>query len=243
MTLKNACVSVIAIILSYYLAVILHEWGHGTVAWLYGYKTAFYDVRYGGWFLLNVDENVPYNQILAAHQGTAAALIGIAGLSVSILLFLISLFALKRINRGVYFFSFFYWFLIFNMIPIVQYLSVQTFSLEGDAGRFVNGLKISPLWVFIPGIIFVAFALYQVLKKIVPKAYVTIGIHALWAQRLFLLVSLCVMFLWIYIQGYNPLSDPGMPFFGKVLACISMALVPILFLLCNPTHSPPKVKT
>jgi hypothetical protein len=236
MTLKNACLSVIAIILSYYLAVILHEWGHGTVAWLYGYKEAFYDVRYGGWFLLNVDENVPYNQILAAHRGTTAALIGIAGLSVSTLLFLISLFVLKRIKHGVYVFTFFYWFLVFNMIPIIQYLSVQTFSIEGDAGRFVHGLNISPLWIFIPGVIFIVFALIQVLKKIVPRAYARLDIHALWAQRLFLLISLGIMFLWIYAQGYNPLSDPGMPYFGKVLACISMALVPILFFLCNPSR-------
>ena len=110
MTVKNVCITVISIILSYYLAVILHEWGHGTVAWICGYKTAFYDVRYGGWFLLNVDENVPYGQILAANRGTTAALIGIAGLFMSTLLFLISLLVLKKSKHGVYVFSFFYWF-------------------------------------------------------------------------------------------------------------------------------------
>ena len=137
------------------------------------------------------------------------------------------------------FFHFFIGFLIFNMVPIIQYFCVQTFSSEGDAGRFVHGLNISPLWLFVPGVIFVVFALYQILKKIVPKAYVRLHIHALLAKRLFLLVSLGIMFLWIYVQGYNPLSDPGMPYFGKVLAIISMLLVPILFFL----YSPPKVKT
>lgn len=226
----------ICIIFSYYLAIILHEWAHGTVAWLYGFKKAFYDVDYGGWLLSGVDENVPYDQIIASHQGAKAALIGIAGFSVSTVLFLLSLWTLKKVKLNFLSFSFFYWFSVMNMVPIIQYLSVQPFSLQGDTGRFVHGLNISPWWVFVPGVCFVCFALYQLLRRIVPKAYRIIPIKSLWTQRIFLLVSLCIMFLLIYSHGYNPLSDKGMPKIGKVFAGISMLLVPILFFLCNPSQ-------
>jgi hypothetical protein len=50
--------------LVYYTIVLMHEWGHGTTAWLFGYKTSPFQVRYGGWLLLNCDEAVPYEQVL-----------------------------------------------------------------------------------------------------------------------------------------------------------------------------------
>jgi hypothetical protein len=228
-------ITVISIIASYYIAIILHEWGHGTVAWLYGYKKAFFDVQYGGWRLQDVDENVPYDQILAAKQGVAAAMIGIAGLSVSIVLFLVSLTAMAKIKYSVVLYSFFYWFSVINMVPIIQYLTVQTFSVEGDVGRFTHGLDISPWWVFVLGTLFICFALYRFLRFAVPKAYALIPIKTLWVKRCFLAVSLGIMFLLIYSGGYNPLSDRGMPVISKVYAVLTMFLVPVLFFLCNPS--------
>lgn len=239
----NLLVTVVSIITSYYIAIILHEWGHGTVAWLYGYKEAFFDVDYGGWLLQRVDENVPYNQILAAKRGVAAALIGIAGVSVSIVLFLFSLLMMSKIKRSGFLYSFFYWFSVINMIPIIQYLTVQTFSVEGDVGRFTHGLDISPWWVFVPGVIFICFALRQLLGWVVPKAYAMIPIKKLWVQRCFLGASLGIMFLLIYAGGYNPLSDKGMPPVGKVWAVVNMLLVPILFVLCNPSRKWVKKET
>jgi hypothetical protein len=228
-------ITIISIIASYYIAIILHEWGHGTVAWIYGYKQAFFDVNYGGWRLQGVDENVPYDQILAAKHGVAAAMIGIAGLSVSIVLFLISVATMAKIKHSVFLYSFFYWFSVIKMVPIIQYLTVQTFSVEGDVGRFTHGLNISPWWVFVPGTLFICFALYRFLRYAVPKAYAIIPIKTLWVKRCFLGLSLGIMFLLIYSGGYNPLSDRGMPSIGKAYAVLTMLLVPVLFFLCNPS--------
>jgi len=185
--------------------------------------------------LLHVDENVPYNQILAAGRGGVAALIGIAGVSVSILLFVLSWIGLSKIKHSVTAYSFFYWFAVLNMVPIFQYLTVQTFSMQGDVGRFTHGLAISPWWVFIPGTVFVSFALYRFFRYVVPRSYALISIQKLWVQRIFLLATLSIMFLLIYTHGYNPLSDKGMPAIGKIFSILSLLLVPILFLLCNPS--------
>ena len=226
----------LSIVVAYYLAIILHEWGHGLIAWIFGYKPSPFDVDYGGWFLLNVDEAVPYREILAAGRGYQAALIGIAGLTVSLILFLLSLIGLRKLRRGLWAYSLLYWFAVRNMEPIVQYLTVETFSVQGDVGRFIHGLAISPWWVFIPGAIFVAFALYRLLGFALPKAYAIVGIESLAARRIFLFATLFIMFLQIYSHGYNPLSDEGMPSIGKWLAIFSILLVPILFFVCNPSR-------
>jgi hypothetical protein len=234
--LKKLIIILFGLIASYYSAIILHEWGHGTVAWAFGYKPTPFAVQYGGWFLLNVDENVPYHQILSAGRGPVAALIGIAGVSVSIFLFLLSLAVLRKIKNHLYLYSFFYWLLILDMVPIVQYLVVQPFSLAGDTGQFVQGLNISPWLVFAPGLVLTVLGLYRIFRYEVPKAYAFFSIQALWAQCIFLLLTLYVLFLFLYSHNYNPLSDQGMPLIGTIFAYIQIALVPILFAFCNPSR-------
>ena len=39
----------------------------------------------------------------------------------------------------------------------------------GDIGEFVQGLNISPLWIFIPSTIIIYFALYRFYRYEVPK--------------------------------------------------------------------------
>jgi hypothetical protein len=229
-------ITIVSIIVSYYVGIILHEWGHGTVAWLFDYKSSPFSVDYGGWLLTNVDENVPYNQILAAGHGVKAALIGIAGVTVSTILFLLSWVVLKKIKSNSLMYTFFYWFGVINIVPIFQYFTVETFAVEGDVGRFTHGLNISPWWVFVPGTIFAFVALYQFFRHLVPKAYAILPIHSLWVQRVFLFASLFSIFVWIYLHKHNPLSDQGTPLMGKVLAIFSFFLVPILFFICEPSR-------
>lgn len=231
-------INVIAIILAYYTAILLHEWGHGTIAWLYGVKRNPFDVHYGGWLLLNVDENVNYTALIQSGRGVAAALIGIAGVSVSFILAMISFRLLnkKSIVRSSVKFTMVYWLLIINMIPLVQYLTIAPFSQEGDTGRFIHGLTISGWWLFIPGTLFIMYALWRILSIEIIKAYAIIPIKTLFGRNIFLLLTLSIMFLFIYSHGYNPLSDKGMNNLSKGMALASIILVPILFILCNPAR-------
>lgn len=146
-------INVAAIIVAYYASILLHEWGHGTAAWLCGIKSSPFDVQYGGWFLMNVDEHVNYTALLNSGRGVTAALIGIAGVSVSFILTIASFILLnsKRWKQSIIKFIFVYWFLITNMVPLVQYFTISTFSVEGDVGRFIHGLNLSAWWIFIPG--------------------------------------------------------------------------------------------
>ena len=51
-------INVIAIILAYYVSLLLHEWGHGALAWLNNVKKSPFDIQYGGWLLMNADEKL-----------------------------------------------------------------------------------------------------------------------------------------------------------------------------------------
>lgn len=232
-------INVIAIILAYYVSILLHEWGHGTLAWLNGVKNSPFDVQYGGWLLMNVDEHVNYASLLSSGRGIAAALIGIAGCIVSFII-VVSCFILinrKNLRHNPVKFVFIYWFLIMNMVPTVQYFFVSTFSSEGDVGRFTHGLNISAWWVFVPGTIFVFFVLWRILRFEIIKAYALIPIKSILGKNMFLLTTLSIIFLFIYTHGYNPLSDQGMNTLGKALVLISIVLVPILFVFFNPSRN------
>ena len=238
--MKNPIVTLLinlfAIMIAYYASLLLHEWGHGFVAWLYGVKTSPFDIQYGGYLLQNADENVDYVALMASGRSVASALIAIAGPVVSLIILIIALSKLRsnKINNKPIKFTFIYWLLIMNMIPSIQYLSVSPFVSGGDTGHFAGGLHFSPWWIFIPGTLFIIFLLRMILKNIIPKAYIVIPIKNVFAQNLFLLTSLCLMFLFIYTHGYNPLTDKGLDLFTKVMVVISICLVPILFIIYNP---------
>lgn len=237
-------ISLVTYLIAYYVSILAHEWGHGTAAWLLGQKTSPFDVYYGGWALLHVDENVNYNWLLATHQGSAAAIIGISGISVSIILLLLSFILLNcsKIQNNPIIFILFYWFVAINIVPALQYFTFTTFSSEGDVGRFTHGLHISPWWIFIPGTILVIIALWRIFKIEAPRAYAVIPIKSLWGQRLFLLATLSIIFLFIYTHGYNPITDKGTNLPSKVLAIVSIFLVLLLFFVCNPSRDWVKIK-
>jgi hypothetical protein len=232
-------VSVATFIVAYYLCILLHEWGHGTAAWFFGQKNSPFDIYYGGLALLHVDENVDYAKLLAANKGWEGAIIGISGITVSAILFVISLICMARssVQKNIILFSLLYWALVLNMVPLLQYLSLTTFSSGGDVGQFTHGLNISPWWIFIPGTITVIVALRHIFRVEVPRAYAVIPVRSLWGRRLFLLATLVVIFLLIYTHGYNPLTDKGTNLPSKLLAVFSLLLVPILFFVCDPSRT------
>lgn len=233
--LANIC----ALIAVYYLSILCHEWGHGTVAWLYGLKSSPFSVHYGGWFLLNVDEDVNYTYLLETGKGTSAALIGIAGPIVSLGIATISLFVLnnKKILNHPIVFTFVYWLLVFNMLPLIQYLTVSLFAIEGDTSRFAEGFALSRWWVFIPGTLFNILMITRILRVEIIKAYVIMPVHTTLGRNILLFVSLFVMLWFIYIEGFNPLTAKGLEPLSKGLAIFSIALLPVLFVICNPALS------
>lgn len=227
----------LAFIAAYYVCILLHEWlGHGLAAWLLGEKSSPFNIYYGGWGLLHVDENVDYVQLIAVGKGTSAAIIAINGIVVTGLLFILGLFLirLQSIQRNTVIYSFIFWSLVINIVPLLQYFTLTAFSNEGDVGHFTHGLNFSPWWIFIPGTVVVICALWRIFRIEVPRAYAVIPIKNAWGRRMLLAFTLFVIFIMIYTHGYNPLTDTGTNLASKLLVGFSISLAPILFILCDP---------
>ncbi|MDF1654764.1 MAG: hypothetical protein P1U34_06580 [Coxiellaceae bacterium] len=236
--LKVLLINIVCFIATYYIAIILHEYGHGFVAWLYGVKSSPFDIVYGGWYLQYVDEGVSYHHLRSIGALYKEAHIGIGGTIVTLVLGFFSLAMLncRTVMQKPSVFTFFYWLLIINMVALTQYFFLSVFSDGGDMGHFVHGLQFSPWWVFIPGTLFIAAMLYRIFSTEIVKAYHIMPLKQLWTQRLLLLLSLAVIFLMLYIHQYNPIADNEGNLIAQVLAIFSIFLVPILFFVFNPSN-------
>ncbi|KTC85094.1 hypothetical protein Ldro_2678 [Legionella drozanskii LLAP-1] len=197
--LKIALFTVLSIILSYYVAVLMHEYAHATTAYLFGYKSSPFDIKYGSWYLVPVSEAVDYASILASGHGVHEALIGISGITVTLILFLTSLFLLSRkcIQERSFLLSFFFWLADINLMEMFSYLN-RTFIM-GDIGEFIQGFNISPFFIFIPGTIIVCWALYRFYKYEIIKMFQTLPVRTIFMRRIFcgLPFGLCLYLLFI----------------------------------------------
>ena len=229
-------ITTLSILLSYYLCVLPHEWSHGLFAWIFGYKSSPFDIKYGGLLMLHCDENVPYDKILASGSGLQAAMIGIAGITYNALMLLLSFVCLnkKRIRESEIFHRFFYWFAVFNLCPILGYIPNGTFSTQGDVGRFVSGLHISPWFVFIPGTLIVAYMVYNILAKKLYGLFEDLMIKHIMIHRLYLWFTIFILFFLLYTHGYNPFSDHGASFLSKSIAAVSIIIAVVLTYVYDP---------
>ena len=62
-----------------------------------------------------------------------------------------------------------YWFVVINLGELVAYIVMRPFIPTGDTGRFNEGLNISPWFLFIAGMAFLATALWLTLRRVTPR--------------------------------------------------------------------------
>jgi hypothetical protein len=225
----------LSIIIVHYFGTLAHEYGHATTAWLFGYKKTPFDIYIGNWLLIPVDEAVNYNSLLASGHGIQAALIAISGITVTAFLFLLSLYSLNReqIKKSPFLLSIFYWLAVQSLMVFFQYVPNNTFTIEGDIGRFIHGLNISPLWVFIPGTLLVLLAFYRMYRYETIKMFALLPIKTNIMKRIFLLTT-----FWMYVELMIYWTPPAT---FKVLAwsshIFSTLLVIFILISCDPSRT------
>lgn len=226
-----------AVFINYYIIVLVHEWSHSTLAWLFGYKHSLFDIRYGGWLMLNVDEMVPYDVMIKNGNSIEAALTGISGITSNAILFMIAmcLFSNEKTLQNKFYLLIIYGSLIMNLMPIVGYIPSNIFTNHGDVGWFVVGLNISPFWVFFLGTPLVVFAIIYLFRSAIFKVYHCYPLSKISEQSSCLIISLIFLFLPLFIHGQNPFSDRHAVKFTNILFSLLMfSAVPLLFILCYP---------
>jgi hypothetical protein len=227
--------TVIAIVLAHQASLLLHEWTHGTVAWIFGYKPSPFAIHYGDWTLLDADEAIDYRALLAAGRGPLVAAIAIAPIVLGGLLYVAGtpLLALRAIQRREALWLFLYWFNLSNLGQVLDYIPQRTFVaasgglLRGDIGHFVQGLGVSPWTVCVPGALFVAAGVFWQLRNEVPRAYAVLAL-AQSGRTALLALTLVYLFCWYGMAG----RSYGFP--SNALSLASSALAIVLFFVCHP---------
>jgi len=233
--LKIFFYTILSIILSYYVAILAHEYGHATMAWLFGYKTSPFDIKYGSWYLMPVSEDVDYASILASGYGTREALIGISGISVTIILFLISLFFLRKngVQKRPLILSFFFWVASINLMEMFSYLN-RTFVM-GDIGEFVQGLNISPLWVFIPFTILVCWGLYRFYRYELIKMFKLLPITTTIMRRIYLWFTFWTVPPTLIYWG--KIVNADWQLLSNITNGISIIVIIFILIVCDPSRN------
>lgn len=230
--------NIIVLWIAFDFAVLIHEWTHGLMAWINGVKSSPFNIYYGDWTLLNVDEAVDYPSLASAGRNTAIAFIAITPVVLNLFLSLYSFYLMHRkaiqIKRWVYKFCF--WFSAINLAEFFSYVPIRTFTTHADIFNFNSSAQLSP-WIIgtIGGsisLILIAFFFI----KILPMTYRILNLK-FWEQVVYLAVILFILFV---IGGYRGASHYGNV--SAVMGIISLALIPLIFILCFPSWKWIKVK-
>ncbi len=214
---------------AHHASVYVHEWTHGTVAWLTGYKSSPFAIHYGTeWFTLwDIDEAVPYEKILADGKPGVMAAIAIAPILLEIVLFLIGLRLLRIPSLHRWAFAFLYWFTLFEICEVYCYIPIRTFSPHADVYHFLSTTGLSPWAVAIPGTLFALWGISRMLSREAPRAYSILGIDTKVGQWTFLSVNILLFFGYYGAVGF---MEPY-PIDHR-LSLISWALIPFAFIYC-----------
>jgi hypothetical protein len=213
----------------------LHEFGHSFTAWALGFKNNPFDIIYGGWslkniFLLaNINENINYDWINQSGHRSLISLIAFAGPFVSLLIYLITLYLLrKKFNSYVYYLIF--WINLINVRELWTYVPLRSLSSTADIANINHSLYLSPWWIFILITPFIAYAVWNFFSNTVKNAYDKLGLFSSASKTTLFVLTVIYFFtltgLQILTANYN--------FVTNALTWASFIAMPFILFFCWP---------
>jgi hypothetical protein len=216
---------------------LMHEYAHSFTAWLLHWKANPLALNYGRLNLKNIvfqadiDENVDYDPIFAAGRGPLASLIAVAGVLIGNgISYVVSrlLYRQARQKKMRAWAMFFFWICVMSVGNFLAYVPVRTFTTHADMATTARGLNVSP-WVIaiVLGIPFAA-AIWHFFVKILPDAEVFVFPEALLSQRVLVLVTTFLVFVFFGgagIRNYGSVSH-------WLSAICEFILFPTVTILC-----------
>lgn len=204
----NILAAIILLVIAHILMVTIHEFTHSTIAWAYGFKKNPFHFHFGDFTLFLIDDQTDHRAMLAQNRNVLAAISAITPNILNAVLYIASaiLCSSKKIQEKVYVYLFFFWFMIVNIGQVYSYILWRTFETHGDVSIFLQNLNISPYWLFIPGMTFIIFSVYNILRHQILRAYKTLKISQIWSQAIFLFFVLLILFGYFGGLLYNVIS-------------------------------------
>lgn len=217
--------------IAHHTTIYFHEWVHGTVAWLTGYKSHPFAIHYGErWFTLwDIDEAVPYHQILADGKPAVMAAIALAPMIFQAILFILGLqlLSMPNIQKKRWVFAFVFWMTFFQLADLYCYIPIRTFAPKDDIFNFLFATGLSPWIVAIPGSLFVVWGIYRLLSFEVFRACDCLKITSKAGRAAFIVAIVLLFFGYYGAIGFTMPNE-----MSHMLSKISWALVPISLIMC-----------
>ena len=222
-------VTAITLFTSRHLMILIHEWTHSSVAWILGQKERPFDIHYGDWTLLNVDEKVDYEMLFSIGKGQTASIIAVSALVANLGVFLLCTRLLSReaIQQHKWIYQLIFWFAVSNIGELFSYVPIRTFVGDrGDVGHFVVGLGISPWIAFLIGSFIVSTGLWYLFTRELPNFYQVMSISTRVPQRIYMGLVIFVIFFW---YGASAFHDYGAGDMRSLWSLFSAMMGVILF--------------
>jgi len=198
-SLKYFVVLLITFLALQSVVVVMHEFTHSTVAWLFGDIRSPLDIVWGnpitmtGW-----DEGVHYSELFSSKHTVVESIIGASPLFVHITIITLGLILMqgKWLREKKWLFHFIYWFVVANYMELIAYIPMRAFANNGDVGHFNHGLNISPWFVFIIGTSGVVAGLFILFKKILPEMFNLVAKDNPLTKWIILTMTAFTLFIW-----------------------------------------------
>lgn len=181
------------------LIVVVHEFTHSTMAWLLGDMKSPLGIVWGnsltmtGW-----DEGVDYDHIFSQGRNIQATIIGFCPLIMHSIVAGLGIFFMGRqwLNQRKWLFHIVYWLVVVNLMELVAYVYMRSFSGHGDIGIFDRGTGISPWWIFIIGSIALSWGLFLLFRHCLPRLQTLLAQDSPPTMWTMLVTTSFVLFLW-----------------------------------------------
>lgn len=222
--------TIISIILSWYISVLAHEFAHSTMAWYFGYIISPTTIKIDNWLLFT-----PTVTMLAEGNPFTESFIVSSGLMMTTILLLLSWFFLHQqfIQKNTFLVSFFFWLAIANLMEIFSYIPNRVFS-NGDIWEIIIGLNISPLWIFIPGVVMIVVAIYLFYRYEVITMFKLLPIESLFMQRVYLWLTFWPLIVPVMHGQKSVLIEWEL--LSSITNIASLILVVIILFVFDPAH-------
>jgi hypothetical protein len=204
--------------LSRYLAIFPHEYAHGLMASLFGFKHHFWQIDYGGsslWnilFLVDIDEGINYTAMHAANKDWLIALTAFSGSFIgNAVTYVISLWLLGRKSiqsRGCLYY-FIFWWNVNSIGAFIDYVPSRTFAGHADMANLAQGLHVSPWWIMVVLGYVVVGLVWHFYRNTLVQAYARLNLVDKYAQTVLLLLVSFALFMisgTVGLHGYGVIS-------------------------------------
>lgn len=209
-TLRYLLVAIVTFLVLQSLVVVLHEFTHSSMAWALGNMKSPLDIVWGnpltmtGW-----DEGVDYSRIFAQGRNLQAAIIGFCPLVMHSIVTGIGIFLLRGqwLFHRKWLFHVVYWLVVVNLMELIAYVFMRSFSGHGDIGIFDRGTGLSPWWIFIIGSALLSWGLLLFFRHALPRLQNLFAQDDSATMWMMLILTSFLLFLWgsgIRVMAYVP---------------------------------------